>query len=374
MNTSNFSRRDFLTRAAIASSPLFAHRSLAADAPKVPTVLDALSREVADASLSMKFPGGTAEQCQAWQAAFAKKLRELLGPFDPPKTWKTTIRATTEFPDHIRQDLVLEADGHPLLPVYLLLPRPKAAKRVPGIVALHGHGMYGHHAVAGRDDLPGVAKSIAGSNYDYGRQLARRGYAVACPCFTPFGERLHRGMPNEKQDLCGDTFMRMLMLGKVLLAENLRDARWAFELLAQHKDVDADRIGCVGLSLGGRMTTFTAALEPRVKVAVIAGALNVMQERASKVYGCGSQIVPGLLKYGDIPEVASLIAPRPCLWTVGSQDKLLPEKWAEEALARQGKAYDAYGAKDKLQVHRFDGGHRWEGEKAFPLLEGVLKG
>ena len=52
---------------------------------------------------------------------------------------------------------------------------------------------------------------------------------------------------------------------------------------------------------------------PCIKVCVIAGALNVMQERISKPYGCGAQIIPGLLKYGDVPEIGSLIAPRPCV-------------------------------------------------------------
>ena len=74
----------------------------------------------------------------------------------------------------------------------------------------------------------------------------------------------------------------MQLLGKVLMAENLRDCLWSVELLAHHDEVDAERIGCVGLSLGGRMTMLTTALEPRIKVCVISGALNVMQERISK--------------------------------------------------------------------------------------------
>src|SRR5262249_51887221 len=148
----------------------------------------------------------------------------------------------------------------------------------PGIVALHGHGEYGHHPVAGRDDLPGVAKAIEASNYDYGRQLARRGYVVAVPCLTPFGQRLGQADGPGKQDACAVTFIRLQLLGKLLIAENLRDCLWAVEALAKRDEVDAERLGCVGLSYGGRMTMLTAALEPRIKVAVISGALNVMQE------------------------------------------------------------------------------------------------
>jgi len=128
----------------------------------------------------------------------------------------------------------------------------------------------------------------------------------------------------------------------------------------------------VGLSYGGRMTMLTAALEPRIRVAVISGALNAMQERISGPYSCGAQVIPGLLQFGDTPEIASLIAPRSCLWEVGSQDKLLPPEWVEQALERIRRAYGAYGAEQELRVDRFEGGHRWNGELALRILEKVL--
>jgi dienelactone hydrolase len=144
-------------------------------------------------------------------------------------------------------------------------------------------------------------------------------------------------------------------------------------LLAKHEEVDADRIGCVGLSLGGRMTMLTTALEPRIKVCVISGALNVMQERASKPYGCGAQIIPGLLQYGDVPEIASLIAPRPCLWEVGKKDALIDPLWADEILRRQGRIYKAFNAEERMSVDRFDGGHVWHGVEAEKVLARALK-
>jgi dienelactone hydrolase len=137
--------------------------------------------------------------------------------------------------------------------------------------------------------------------------------------------------------------------------------------------VDAARLGCVGLSYGGRMTMLTAAVAPRIRVAVVSGAMNLMQERISKPYSCGAQIIPGLLKYGDTPEIASLIAPRPCLWEVGSRDGLIPAKQAEEMLRRMRNAYKALGAQKNLQVDRFDGGHVWNGKVAYPLLDRILK-
>jgi dienelactone hydrolase len=345
-------------------------RLTAADPPKVPTVQESLRIQVEAAPLAMKFAGSTADDARKWQAAFGGKLRSLLGTHQPPKKWTTHVRGVKEFDDHRREDLVLTADGHPSLPVYLLLPK-NAAKKVPGVVALHGHGAHGHHPVAGREDLQGVDKAIASANYDYGRQLARRGYAAAVPCMTPFGERLGPKGPNA--DPCADTFIRLQMVGKLLIAENLRDCLWAVELLASHPAVDAARLGCVGLSYGGRMTMMTAAVEPRIKVAVCSGALNLMQERVSQPYTCGAQIIPGLLTVGDVPEIAGLIAPRHLLWETGTRDGLIKPAQAADALARTGKVYAALGAADNQQVDRFEGGHVWHGTVAGPLLDRVLK-
>jgi dienelactone hydrolase len=335
--------------------------------------IDERARKLAeDAPLEMRFRGRTAAECRRWQGEFAARLRELLGPHRPPARWKTVVERRAELKDHVREELVLEAEGHPPLPLYLLLPR-KADGRHPGVLALHGHGEHGPDPVAGRDDLPGVAAAIKSANYDYGRQLVRRGYVVAVPCLTPFGRRLGDRAAYDKQDPCAVTFVRLQLLGKVLMAENLRDCLWCLELLARHPQVDGKRLACVGLSYGGRMTMLTAALEPRVRVAVVSGALNVMQERVRVRYSCGAQVIPGLLRSGDVPEIGSLIAPRPCVWEVGSRDRLISSKWADDALARMRRAYEAYGAEEQLRVGRFEGGHEWSGRVAYPLLEKVLR-
>ena len=168
------------------------------------------------------------------------------------------------------------------------------------------------------------------------------------------------------------TFVRMQLLGKILMAENLRDCLWAYELLKQQTSVIPDLIGCVGLSYGGRMTMLTAALQPAIRCAVVSGALNVMQERIRQRYSCGGQVIPGLLRYGDIPEIGSLIAPRSCIWETGSQDSLIVRPWADDAMSRMRQFYARLGAADRLRRDRFQGGHRWNGELALPMLKQVL--
>src|ERR1700687_4822725 len=81
-------------------------------------------RALADqAPLSMQFRGGTAAECRAWQKSFAAKLSELLGPYQPPREWRTETERTVDLDDHRRQELVLHAEGLRPLPLYLLTPR-----------------------------------------------------------------------------------------------------------------------------------------------------------------------------------------------------------------------------------------------------------
>ena len=116
----------------------------------------------------------------------------------------------------------------------------------------------------------------------------------------------------------------------------------------------------------------TAAVDSRIKVAVMAGSLNCLQERTFSRSIGGCQTIPGLLNYGDVPEITGLIAPRPILWTVGESDTLINRDWEQRALERMRRIYRALGAENEIAVHHFPGGHEWNGEMAYPLLERVL--
>jgi dienelactone hydrolase len=369
------SRRRFLALAPAAClAGTVAVPAHAAQQPPAASPLDEEIRRLADeAPLKLRFRGTTAEECRKWQTAFADVLRSLLGPHQAPARWQTTVERTVELNDHRREELVLTADGHRPLPVHVLTPKGKRRGPHAGVVAVHGHGAFGHDVIVGRELTPGMENQIKSLNYDYGRQLVRLGYVVAAPCLTPFGRRLGNAAAYRNQDACAVTFIRLQLLGKLLIAENLRDLLWTVELLARNKNVDAKRLGCVGLSYGGRMTMLATALEPRLRAAVVSGALNCMQERAAVRYSCGAQVIPGLLQYGDVPEIASLIAPRPCLWEAGTRDALMQPRWVDTALRRIGAAYTALGAKEQLQVDRFEGGHVWHGQRAYPFLEKALR-
>ena len=367
-------RRGLTTAAGVAGLGVWAGalRAFAQEGDQPLTVHDDIRRALVRAELSLQFQGETVDECRRWQADFRQQLGRLLGDSTPPAQWQPKLESKTQLGDHTRYEFLLESAGVPSLPVYLLVPVGLAPdQRVPGVVCVHGHGDYGHHPIVGRTDLEGVAQSIQGAHYDYGLQFARRGYVVAAPCLVPFGRRADRNKYGS--DPCAVTLVRMQALGKLPLTENLRDIRWAIDLLQSRPEVHSDRIGCAGLSYGGRMTMMAAAMDPRIQVAAVSGALNLMQERMSGRYSCGAQVIPGLLKYGDYSEIGSLIAPRACVWEVGSRDGLVVAKWDDLFRERLRRVYAALGVAVRLHFDEFEGGHRWNGEVAYPLFHQVLR-
>lgn len=342
--------------------------------PKLPTFNEEMERALREAPLRMLFRGSTAAELESWQTEFAAKLRGLIGPHRPPERWTPERLSSVTLPDHTREEWLLKAEGVPSLPLYVLRPTAGERDRFPIVLALHGHGAFGHDPVVGVEATPQHVQAIQGANYDYGRQLVRDGYLVVAPCFTPFGRRGGDGQRKSPTDPCAVALVRLLFLGQTLLGANLRDAIWALDFACQRPDALADRVACVGLSYGGRMTMVATALEPRIKAAVISGALNVFQERAlGGGYSCGAQVIPGLLEYGDTPEIGSLIAPRRCIWEIGARDGLIVADWATKAIERLQRAYTAAGQPAHLEIHRFEGGHEWNGTTARPMLSEVLK-
>lgn len=347
--------------------------AIAQETPLTKLVHDDIAAAMRGAQPSMQFKGEGEEAFSQWHESFGKQLNELLGNSTPPDKWETRIVEQTELEDYTRFELLLSAKGVPSLPVYLLVPMGTPPKgKWPAVLCVHGHGNYGHHAVVGRRDMPGVAENIEKANYDYGVQFVKRGYVVAAPCMIPFGPRVKRESYGGS-DPCAVSFVRMQALGHLPITFNLRDLRWSLSLLAQHDLVDGDRMGCAGLSYGGRMTMMVTATDPRIKVASVSGALNLLQERMTLRHSCGSQMIPGLLRYGDYSEIGSLVAPRPCVWETGSEDSLIVPEWDELFRERLRRAYVASGEADNLHFDRFEGGHQWSGRIAFGVFDRVLK-
>ncbi len=366
-------RRRFLSQALTSAGGCSLIPRIARGQDPATTVHRDLAMAMESAELSQQFRGTTAVECRRWQKEFRTRLTGLLGDSTSPVKWTIVESSREKLKLYTRFDLLLKASGVPSLPVYLLVPHGLGTRRrAPGVLCVHGHGPYGNDAVVGRRDLDGAADHIDKLNYDFGHQFAERGYVVVAPCMIPFGRRVNRENYGGN-DPCAVTFVRMQALGKLPITANLRDLRWAIDLLQSRPEVETAAIGCAGLSYGGRMAMLVSAVDTRIQIASVSGALNLMQERMTLRHSCGSQMIPGLLKYGDYSEIGSLIAPRPCVWETGSKDSLIVPVWDELFRERLRRVYKALDVAEMLHFDRFEGGHAWSGHLAYPLFDEVLR-
>ena len=368
---------------AIATLGLLPRRAQAAEVVKAPiraewpTIGEEIRRAVDPPPLRLRFRGRTPGELAAWQRQFAAKLRELIGPADPPAKWSARTLNQSEFEDHVREELVLTADGAPPLPLYVLRPRVPPAAKIPIVLCLHGHCRGGHDTVAGRDDWPELVEEIRRNRYDYGRQLARAGFLAIAPCFAGFGRRLDDAArpprPHQFPDSCAMTFIRQLALGRTAVGANLRDTWWALAYAAGRPEAQPGAVACGGMSFGSRMAVLATALEPRISAVVSCGGQTLYQERVRQNVVCGVQLIPGILEYGDTPEIGALIAPRPALWVAGSDDVInnLPI-WRDEGRPRLEAAYAASGRPGALSLQSPKGTEAWYGREALEFLARAL--
>jgi dienelactone hydrolase len=205
-------------------------------------------------------------------------------------------------------------------------------------------------------------------NADYAHQLARRGYVVLAPDLRCFGERLDWNP--EDHYACDTNLVHAVMAGWNPLAQNIWDLRRCLDLLAAYPLVDPDRLGMVGISYGGTVTLFTAALDERVAAAVVSGYFSSWAESHKMPWNmCGSQVMFGMLGRLEHEDLGALVAPRPLLVESGTDDLLFPVGTAMESLRRTRIVYDQDGAGDRLVHDVFEGGHQWHGTAALPFLD-----
>ncbi|MBS7609380.1 alpha/beta hydrolase [Candidatus Bathyarchaeota archaeon] len=120
----------------------------------------------------------------------------------------------------------------------------------------------------------------------------------------------------------------------------------------------------------GEPTLFTAALDETIKVAVVSCYLNSFKAFALDLGNfCGSQIIPRLLRYGEMWDCAGLIAPRPLLIESGIRDGGFPMEAAHKAFSKLKEIYGVLGVPERCEMDEFEGGHQFSGRKAFAWFD-----
>ncbi|MNY53340.1 hypothetical protein D3C86_1890870 [compost metagenome] len=88
---------------------------------------------------------------------------------------------------------------------------------------------------------------------------------------------------------------------------------------------------------------------------------------------CIDNYVPGVLGFAELPELISLLAPRPLFIASGKQDPIFPIQGVENAVDYLERVYAQAGVSERLGVHLYEGVHEVNGSQAYPWLVEVLR-
>jgi len=318
----------------------------------------------------------TKAEWQGWRRTFRRALVRELGPNpeEVPLRPKTVERSDQG--DYVREKVVFDSDAFNSVPAWVLTPKGLAqGERVPGILIAHGHGLGKNPSVG----LDNDGKPIEDYQRCMAIQFCRRGYVTISPDWRGFGERADSDewVRRPNRDGCNVAYLANGYVGFQYLNLQIWDGRRTIDYLQSRPEVNPRRIDCIGVSFGGTMTTYLSALDRRIKACVICCYLSTLEDAlGDRARGnfCGAQYMPALAKLGDIPDVASLIAPTPMLAEIGEQDQCFVVEDAMKAYRRVKACYRAAGVPEKCDVDRHPGGHEFSGAKAFDWFDRWLKG
>jgi len=227
---------------------------------------------------------------------------------------------------------------------YLFLPKP-SSKKLPAVLCLHQTTGIGKGEPAGMGGKPEL---------HYALHLAKRGYVTLAPDYPSFGDYKY-DFPASHGYISGT--MKAIY-------DNIR----AVDLLQSLEQVDANRIGCIGHSLGGHNTMFTAAFEPRIKVMVSnCGFTRFHKYYGGKLKGWTSTRYMPLInnKYEnnadkvpfDFTEIVASFAPRPFLASSPLRDSNFEVSGVRDVISITKPIYALYGKEQNLQANYPDCQH-----------------
>ncbi len=271
-----------------------------------------------------------------------------------------------------RRKLSYQSDPTDRVTAYLFLPHAPADEiKIPGAVPIHGPKWPAALCLqqttnAGKDEPAGIRGD---PGLKYALELAERGFITLAPDYPSFGEHAYDFAP--KHGYVSGTMKAVW--------DNIR----AVDLLETLPEVDTERIGCIGHSLGGHNAIFTAVFEPRLKAIVSSCGFSSMQKDDVPSWTGPSYMPliasefkndPKRLPF-DFHELIAALAPRPFFASAATKDSDFDVSGVKDVLEAARPIYALHGKADDLVGHYSEVGHSFPDDarqRAYEFLERSL--
>ena len=317
------------------------------------------------------FSGKTREEWTVWKKKALPKVIATLGEFPKDVPLNPQLMAEWEHDGLLKQRWLIDVGRHISAAFLVNIPKGlKRGERRPGILCWHGHGQFGKEAVMGNDTSPELLAEIRRFNYSYGHQMAKAGFVTFAIDWIGIGERNDNNKPNFRnqngvRDWCNLYYLHATMLGMTSISINVAHGMAAADFACTLPQVDAGRLGVMGLSGGGTMTLWTTLIDERFKASEIICYSDLWAYFGIRdINYCGMQVAPGLFNLVDLPDLQGLLAPRPLLVDIGVYDSCFKVDTAMACYKRVEKIYRAAGVPEHLELDLFPGEHAWGGNKS----------
>ena len=345
---------------------------------------------------------------ESWKDAAMKKLLDRMAIPDLGATPKATVKKQYTYDGLHIEELSWQLPYGRATDAILLKPA-NATGRLPAILAFHDHGgnkYFGTRKITKTSDQQHPLMVSHQQDYyskrAWANEIAKRGYVVLVPDAFTFGtrrvmmqdvpEHMRNGLTDQDpenpkniqayNDWAGQhehIMSKSLFCGgttwpSVFFAEDQK----ALDILCARNDVDANNVGCCGLSGGGLRTVFMGGLERRIKCAVCVGFMStwkdfLLNKSYTHTWMTYVPITPNEL---DFPEIYGLRVPLPTMVLNDNDDFLytLPEMKKADAILAE--VFKKANASDRYKCSYYPGPHKFDAQmqdEAFVWFDKWLK-
>lgn len=252
--------------------------------------------------------------------------------------------------------------------------RPDGDGPFPLAVMPHGHEARGHDTYAGvHGGDERRIRRIEELDADVAMQAVERGFLALAVNTRGFEANCIPDL-NERHDGrdCHSELIHALLAGRTAIGERVWDLERVIDWATHLPEVDGGRVLMTGNSGGGMATTWAAACDERVTVAVPSCSFATFVGENGIAHHCDCNAVPGAYRFGEFSDVAGLIAPRHQLIVNGAEDTLFPKREVERAVEGVQVIYDAAGVPDRFEHRWGPEGHRFYADLMWPWIEDAL--